>query len=240
MNDSELDEMLDRWKTPAMQDSVRESLRAGFAAAPRRGKRFGWAPKIRIRRVAFAAIGAAALLFTIVQVSPQTVRMAPPSGYRIPYYVEFEFERHADNGSAPYQSRITSFPYAGHEIVMSVTESGDSLLKAFRGIASSIRRQFILAVPSFVLPKEPPMTRPDWFPGFVKSGCSNGQTVVGHETIAGYQTTVVQSGSPGYRTETWLAPDLECFALKLTDEVQKPNGGYWLRIRKEAVKVTMN
>jgi hypothetical protein len=160
--------------------------------------------------------------------------------FRIPYYVEFEFARYADDGSAPHQSRITSFPYGGHEIVMSATEPGDSLQNAVRGIARSIRTQFILAMPSLVLPKEPPMTEPAWFAGFVSSGCSSGKTVVGHETLAGHETTVVQSGSPGHRLRTWMAPDLACFALKLTDEVQEPNGTYRLKLRKESVKVTTN
>jgi hypothetical protein len=246
MNDNELDEMLDLWKAPEMRDCVREALRAGFPATRERANRPSlWrrfidaAQGIRTGRLAFATMCVAALLFAIIQVSPETVRMASP-GYRIPFYVEFEFERYVDNGSVPHQSRITSFPYAGHEIVMSVTESGDSLLTTIRGIASSIRTQFILAMPSLVLPKEPPMAEPEWFAGFVSSGCSNGKTVVGHETLAGHETTVVQTGSPGYRMRIWLAPDLACFALKLTHEIQEPNGTYVLKLRKEAVKVTMN
>jgi hypothetical protein len=246
MSENELDEMLDQWKVPDMRDSVRETLRAGFAATRERANRTGLlrrmidaAPKIRIGRLAVATMGSAALLFAIIQAFPRTVRMASP-GYRIPFYVEFEFERYADNDSAPHQSRITSFPYAGHEIVMSVRESGDSLLTAIRGIASSIRTQFILAIPSLVLPKQPPMAEPDWFAGFVSSGCSNGKTVVGHEKVADHETTAVQTGSPGHRMRIWMAPDLACFALKLTDEIREPNGTYVLRLRKEAVKVTMN
>ena len=246
MNDNELDEMLNRWKVPATRDSLRENLRAGLAALPVRTNRAGLlrrladaASKVRISRLAVATLGAAALLFAIIQRSPQTVTMASPT-FRVPFYVEFEFARYADDGSLPHQSRVTSFPYGGHEIVMSVRESGDSLLNAVRGIAGSIRTQLILAMPSIVLPKEPPMTEPDWFAGFVSSGCSNGKTVVGHETIAGHETTVVQSGSPRYRIRVWMAPDLACFALKLTDELQEPNGTYRLKLRKEAVKVTMS
>ena len=236
MNDNELDEMLNQWKAPAMRDSLREDLRAGFAARSERAK----APKRTMRRLPFATIAAAALLFAIIQVSPRTISMASP-GFRIPFYVEFEFERYTDDGSTPHQLRITLFPYAGHEIVMSMTESGDSLLHTFRGIASSIRKQFILAIPSFVLPKEPPMAEPDWFAGFVRSGCSEGKNVIGHETIAGHMTTVMETGgTTGYRIKVWMAPDLACFALKLTHEVKDANGIYRLKIRKEAVKVTMN
>jgi hypothetical protein len=229
--------MLNQWKAPILRDSVRENLRAGFAARSERPNRV-WLSR-RIRRLAVATMGVAALLFAIIQVSPRTISMASP-GFRIPYYVEFEFERYADDGSTPHQSRITSFPYAGREIVMSVTQSGGSLLNTVQGIASSIRKQLILAIPSFVLPKESRMTEPDWFAGFVSSGCSEGKTVVGHETVAGHQTTVIQSDSPGHRLKVWMAPDLSCFALKLTDEVEEAHGAYRLKLHKEAVKVTMN
>jgi len=243
MTDNELDEMLNQWKAPAVRESLREDLRGRFAAGPVRANRSRWwrrmldaMPRTRIRRVAVVAVGAAAALFAIMQVSPQTVRLAS-NGFRIPYYVEYEFERYADDGSAPHQTRITSFPYGGGEIIMSVTESGDSFLNSVRTILSSIRRQAILAMPSLALPKEPPMAEPDWFAGFVKSGCASGGTVVGHETIAGHETTVIQSGSPGTRVMIWLAPDLACHALKLTDEVREPNGRYRLKLRKEAIKV---
>ncbi|HEY1337092.1 MAG TPA: hypothetical protein VGF59_06250 [Bryobacteraceae bacterium] len=246
INDHELDQMLDQWESPPMRESLRDDLRSGFAASLRRARRVSLLrrtiaamPKIRPGRVAVATMAAAALVFGVIQVAPQTVRMAS-SGFRIPYYVEFEIERFADDGSAPHQIRITSFPYGGHEIVMSVTESSGTLLNAFQGIANTIRTQFILAMPSLVLPNEPPMTEPAWFAGFVSSGCSDGKIVVGHEVLAGHDTTVIQSGPAGYRTRIWLAPDLKCFALKLTDEIQAPDGRYRLRLRKEAVKVTMN
>ena len=234
MNDHELDAMLDRWKVPPMRDSLREDLRVAFSAAPKPAKR-----AIRIGRLAVVTACAAAVLFGIVQVSPRTVRMAS-SGFRIPFYVEFEFARYRDDGSTPHRTRLTSFPYGGNEIAMAVTESGDSILDAIRGIAGAIRTQFVLAMPALVLPKQPPMTEPAWFADFVRSGCSTGKTVVGHEDLAGYETTVVESGSPGHRLRIWMAPGLECFALKITDEVQEPNGTYRLKLRKAAIKVTMN
>jgi hypothetical protein len=233
MTDHELDEMLNHWEVPPMRDTVRENVRAEFAVGvPRK-------PGKRISRLAFAAIGAAAVLFAMVQVSPKTVRMASP-GFKIPFYVEFVFERYNPNGSAPYQSRITSFPYGGYEIVMSVKESGDSFMDVVRRIGNSIRSQFVLAFPSLVLPKGRLMMEPASFAGFVSSGCSTGMPVVGHETIAGHETTVVQSVSPASRFKTWLAPDLACFALKLTVEDREANGTYRLKLRKEAIQVTMN
>jgi len=245
MNDTELDEMLDQWKVPAMRDSLCEDLPTGFAATLGRANPRGLlrrmlaaASGIRLGRLAIATMGAAVLLFILIQVSPLTVRMASP-GFRIPFYVEFAFASYSDSGPVPYQSRITAFPYGGHEINMSVIEPGGSLLTAIREVAGSIRTYFVLAMPSLVLPKEPPMAEPPWFAGFVRSGCAEGRTVVGHEIIAGYETTIVQSEWQKGRMKIWMAPDLACFALKFTNEVRQPDGSYRFLVRKEAVRVTM-
>ena len=190
MNDHELDEMLDRWEAPPLRDSLREELRTRFAGIPKHAVRarrlrriMGTISRIPIGRIALPGIAAAVLVFGIVQVSPKTVRMASPA-YRIPFYVEFGFSRYADDGSFAHMSLITAFPYAGHEIVMSVTEPGRSVLNKVRRFAMSVRNQVILLDPSWVLPKEPPMAEPAWFAGFVSSGCASGRNVVGNEIIA--------------------------------------------------------
>jgi hypothetical protein len=243
MTDNELDEMLDCWQTPPLRESLTDEVRAGFAQIPKRTKRAPrWRalPKIRVGRLATAMAAAAILLFALVQVSPRTVRMASP-GFHIPFYVESIFERFAQDGSVEYRSRMTAFPYGGIGINMSVVqESGNPILNAFQEIAGSIRNQFVLAVPSLVLPKHPPMAEPAWFAGFVKSGCSEGRTVVGHETIAGYPTTILQSETPRGRLRVWMAPDLSCYSLEVTDEVEEADGSYRLRLRTHAVKVTIN
>ncbi len=245
MNDNELDDLLDQWTAPPMRESLREELRTGFAAAPKRARRtrarriIDAIRRIRIGRIAVAGIAAAALLFGIIQVFPKTARMAS-NDFRIPFYVEFEFTRYDRGKPAPHTSRITTFPYAGYEINMSVTEfSGNWAVDTFREIASSIRDQMVLVAPSLVLPKGPPMAEPAWFAGFVNSGCSSGKKVVGHETIAGHVTTVVESQYPRGRFRHWLAPDLSCFDLKLTYEIVEPDGTYRLEHWKEARKVTV-
>jgi hypothetical protein len=233
MTENELDELLNEWEAPPMGSAVRARLQDRF------GKRRSPVWKRRAGRIALAALAIAAVLFAVIQVRPQTVRMAT-AGFRIPYYVEFEFERYADDSSAPHHSRIAAFPYGGYEIAMSVTETDHSWRDPIRKLASSIRNQFVLAVPSMVLPKQALMAEPAWFAGFVASGCSEGRDVVGYEKVAGYATTVVQSESESGRILVWMAPDLRCFALKLTHEVRDPRGGYRTILRKEAVRVTMN
>lgn len=245
MNDTELDEMLNQWKSPAMRDSLREDLRAEFAvvAGPQRrglvARAVAAASAIRLGRLAIATIGVTALVFAYVQLTPKTARTASPA-FRIPFYVDFAFTSYPVNGGTPYQSRITTFPYAGHEINMSVVESGGPLLTAVRQIAASVRNQAILLMPSLVIPKQPPQTEPAWFAGFVRSGCTQGRNVVGQEIIAGHQTSVMEGESPTARIKVWEAPDLDCFALKVTNEIRQPDGSYRFQVRKEAVRVTMN
>ncbi|MEO8595190.1 MAG: hypothetical protein ABI759_17855 [Candidatus Solibacter sp.] len=246
MNDRELDEMLDQWKTPPMSDSLRATVQAGFDAAHHRPVRTGRLRRIfhavsatRIRRLALATVGAAALVFAIIQLSPRTVRMASPPAFRIPFYVEFDLETYRGAGP-PRHISMTSFPYAGHEITMSSGLLKHSFINRLHGIARSIRTQLVLAVPSLVLPKGTPMQKPAWFDGFVRGGCTERRNVVGRETVAGHETTVIQDGSPQNRITVWLAPDLDCFALKMTMEVREPDGTYRLESRKEAVAVTMN
>jgi len=240
MTDNELDEMLDCWRTPALRESLTDEVRAGFAQIAKPVPQRRRLPRIRFGRLAIATVAAATFLFAIVQVSPRTVRTASP-GFRIPFYVESTFERFGDDGSLEYRSRMTAFPYGGIDFNMSVVEeSGNPIRSVFQGIASAIRNQFVLAMPSLVLPKQPPMAEPAWFAGFVRSGCTQGRTVVGHETIAGYATTILQSETPRGRLRVWMAPDLACYSLRLTDEFEEADGSYRLRLRKNAVTVTMN
>lgn len=246
MNDQELDELLDQWQAPAMRDTVRQNLRAGFAAKPAPVR---WRPG----RLAFATLAAAVLLFAVFQVSPRTARLAS-SGFHIPFYVESVFTGYAKDGSARLQTRSTYFVYAGYPINMAtIDETGGPLLTAIRRIGASVRIQAALLSPSLVLPKQSPMPEPAWFAGFVRSGCSDHATVLGHEIVAGHETTIVQNDMtvsvmanakreprPSVRFTSWRAPDLGCIDLKMTIEERQPDGTYRLSSAKEAVKVTMN
>ena len=211
MTDNELDEMLDCWQTPPLRESLTDDVRARFAQIPKRTRhvpRKRTLPKIRLGRLATAMVAAAILLFAIVQVSPRTVRLASP-GFRIPFYVESTFERFADDGSVA-RSRITAFPYGGIDFTMSVVqESGNPIRNAFQGIASSIRDQFILAMPSLILPKQPPMAEPAWFAGFVRSGCSQGERSWGRDDCR------VSDNDPAVRDATGTAENLDGARLVL-------------------------
>jgi hypothetical protein len=178
------------------------------------------------------------LLFGIVQVYPRIAVMASP-GFRIPYYVESTFELFGPNGSIQRRHLVTSFPYGGNDINMAVIQLHNSPLDHLREIVASLRTRLILAMPSTILPKHPPMTEPAWHVEYVRSGCSSRPTVIGHEAIAGYDTTVVQNAFPAHRFTFWFAPELGCAALKQTYEVRQPDGAFRMLTRKEAVRVTI-
>lgn len=238
MNDQDLDEMLDQWQAPPMRESLREDVRAGFSArtAPRR--RRCTLPQLPLGRLAVGALAAAALVFGVIQVAPRTVAMASPS-FRIPYYVEYSYERLDAKGSTAKRSRFKAFPYGGIDINMSVVDLYGSPFDAVRELAGSIRTRLVLAAPSMVLPKHPPMTEPAWHVDYVKSGCSTRPTVIGQERVAGYDTVVVQNAYPKHRFTSWLAPELGCAALKLTYEEGQSDGTYRMVTRKEALRVTI-
>jgi hypothetical protein len=67
------------------------------------------------------------------------------------------------------------------------------------------------------------------------TACLEG-TVVGHETILNHPTTAIELRYPPKLT-VWTAPDLGCFALRITSEVQRPDGSFRLENLKQALRV---
>jgi hypothetical protein len=73
------------------------------------------------------------------------------------------------------------------------------------------------------------------------AGCAQ-EGVVGHETILNYPTVAAQRalGNSNKRMTLWMAPDLGCFALRVTLEESGPGGVFHLVSGKQALKVTWN
>ena len=72
------------------------------------------------------------------------------------------------------------------------------------------------------------------------SGCIAGP-IVARETILNYPTVAArQRWTEHERMTVWMAPDLACFALKVTYEEQRPDGAFHLVGAKRAVKVILN
>ncbi len=75
--------------------------------------------------------------------------------------------------------------------------------------------------------------------GLGTTACLEG-AVVGSETILNHPTTAVQLPMRPNRMTLWLAPDMGCFALRITSETMRPDGSFRVWQMKQAVKVTMN
>ena len=268
MNDIELDEMLDKWQSPPVPNSLRENVRAGFVATleqrPLRDRRrrwiAAWIPGPRKSLFAGAALGAGLLLLIVTQALPQTAPL------NLPYTVDSEFVRYADDGSPSVEMYLTSYTnengaealvsrsLPSHPFATALGRTLDATLPAWQ------RLVLPLTVTSAELEKikksRPPsigfitgcadwtcLTLNRFF--FRKAATGTGNecvegTVVGRETILNHPTTAVELRSSNPRKITlWTAPDLGCFALRSTSEAQRPDGSFHLENVKQALRVTV-
>jgi hypothetical protein len=269
MNDTELDEILNTWSTPPPPASLRENVRAGFAARLE-GKTSpsvmhwiaAFVPSARKRLLAAAILGVGAFLLIVTQAFPQMFKLGSPP-VKIPYTVDSEFVRYGDGGSSSIQlHRIqmysTSYNLNGREIILSRSLPGNPFATALRRALDPIH-DFLgkLTLPFVVKAEllEKVRTSPRVITGCADDGCMllgaeifprpaagcvDGP-VVGHETILNYATTAVQLRWDDHRRITlWTAPDLGCFALRITIEEKRPDGTFRLVSRKQALRVTLN
>jgi hypothetical protein len=276
MNDTELDELLNTWSAPPAPASLRENVRAGFAAgverktsAIRRHWIAAFVPGARKRLLAAAILGVGAFLLIVTQAFPQMFGLGVPP-VKIPYTVDSEYIRFGDDGSWSTQlHRVqmysTSYNVNGREIILSRSLPGNpfgtALRRALDPIHSILSSLSNLTLPFVVnaelLEKvrrgarvitgcgdEGCMTlAAEGFPRPAAGAapvCVDG-TVVGRETILNYPTVAVQLGSDDQRRLTlWMAPDLGCFALRITIEEKRPDGTFHLVSKKQALRVTLN
>jgi hypothetical protein len=269
MNDTELDEMLDHWNVASPAPTLRENVRAAFAAAqpltpppavPVRWK-FAFVPAARKTLLAAAIVVIGIFLFAAAQALSQT-----PPPVHIPYTVDSEYIRYRDDGSQAVEMRSTSYTNQnGAEILLSRSIGGHPFETAVaRSLDAALPLWQRLILPFAVSPQDMERFRKmkqsglqtvgvitgcdDWTClmiqhwGFRRAaaGCVEG-TVVGRETILNYPTTAVQrSLGPQRRLTLWMAPDLGCFALRTTTETLRPDGTFHLWQEKRAFKVTLN
>lgn len=229
MNDTELDNLLNTWTTPDPPPSLRARVRAGYATlVPKPRRRF----RLSFWAIAFAF---AAFLVVLTAAFPQTVKLIVPAA-KIPYIVETDTNTYNKDGSLLHEVQMTSYIRNGRVIILSRTPGNPLVTFAMRSLNA--------AYSLFFSPVDPQR-----WAEFVASGCSSVGTVVGHETILGYQTTVTVHLSPSYdggvvqngrKITLWQAPDLGCFELKRVHEQQNPDGTYRLADEHHAIKVTVN
>lgn len=268
MNDTELDEMLDRWTVPPVPTSLRESVRAGFAtslppaALPR--ERVGWSVRKTLFAAAVAGVGAFLLM-----VGQALSQMPPPE--KIPYTVDSEFVRYGDDGSRTVEMYSTSYVgQHGEEIVLSRSIPGHPLETALgRTLDAALPVWQRMILPYALSSKDMETYRKMRQSGFqqivIFAGCSDWSClttqhwgfrrapaggdnaclegpVVARETILSYPTEAVERPlwNRG-RITLWMAKDLGCFALRVTtEEGPRSDGNFQLLQTRQALKVSLN
>jgi hypothetical protein len=270
MNDTELDELLDAWTAPPAPVSLRERARAGFAAnlecTTPPGVRY-WivalVPGARKRLVAGAILAAAAFFLVVALALPQTQRLVSfPAG--VPYMVDSEVVQYAQDGSASVDMYSSSYSLNGHEVLLSRSLPGNRLGTAIGRILDAtlpllFRLRSSFTVDAELLEKVKRAAAQSvtvttgcsgtclllahyGFARAAGAGCLNGE-MVGRETILTYPTVAVRPSwgwGNNQRMTLWMAPELECFALRITIEEKRPDGTYRLVTKKQALKVTLN
>ncbi len=274
MNDTELDEMLNQWTVPPVPATLRESVRAGFAAAqplthptpvPVRRK-FVVMSAARKTLLAAAILVAGIFLFAAAQALSQT-----PPPVHIPFTVDSEYLLYGDTGSPTLAMVSTSYTAPpGQEVLLSRSIPGQPIGTALGRALDAALPVWQRMILPFVVTSKQDMELyrkmrqsgfqqvvvipgcADWTclviqhfgfrrpaDGFGTTACMEGN-VVGTETILNHPTTAVQLPMRPNRMTLWLAPDLGCFALRITSETMRPDGSFHVWQMKQAVKVTMN
>jgi hypothetical protein len=253
MTDSELDEILNKWTAPPVPPSLRERVRAAFPVRPQRT--FRWRKSL----VAAAVLAAAVFFLIATQASPQPT--AP-----IPWTVDSEFVRYADDGSSSIEMYSTSYESNSNEILLSRSMPGNIFKTALARAADAIipihnriMRRFMVD-PKLLEQVQRASAHSVGFitgcdsytclvlnhsgyaraPAGAGNGCIEGE-VVDRATILNYPTEAVRERWTEHgRMTIWTAPALGCFALKVTQEEERPDGTFHLVAAKHALKVTVN
>ena len=241
MNDTELDELLDKWCAPAAPASLRERVRAGFGAG--RGQKAGagrlerWGPVFaagaRKGLLVAGSVAAGALLFSVSLAFPQ-------SSVRPPFTVESELVTYAEDGSAGGPMRVASYSDRGREVVLSRWYPGNPLGTAMGRLLEFWRAQMVRFAASDEQMRRYAEVRAGKGAALIQAGCVDGE-IVGRERILNYPTVKVEIHMNDHQKATaWRAPDLACFALRTTAEVSHPDGTFRLVMKRQALKVTLN
>jgi hypothetical protein len=256
MNDTELDELLNAWKTPEPSASFQERVRTGITAKPampsrRLFPRWRWV-------MAGAAVAAAVLI--VVNTSAFSEKPNRPA-----YTVDSEITLYGDlpgwmhvGYSGPKTAQMTSYNQAGTEVLLSWTSPDHpfdgavwTAALAWSNVVGKITRQFTLSndvkadrerrsVVHVTVGKTLDIGLRD---SLLNSGCQppgrRGE-VIGQEVLLNYSTVAVRHDYYKRRVILWMAPELSCFALRARVELEQPDGSWKLESEKKAVKVTVN
>jgi hypothetical protein len=263
MNDTELDELLDKWKAPSPTESFRNDFRAKLVPKLRRS------PRRFLGRWKLAT--AAVVIVAFFLVGPAAFST------RLPRYTVDSEINHYDGAMRwtewPRHILMTSYSDAGSEVILSwsfphhpLDTTYIKMLILAEERSDSLKRRFQRIVKSYIdwkkgvrMPVSDPtafayLTDPDekFYVGsrkaLVSSGCRSlrGESrEVGQDVLLNYATTVVQlhqdKGRSGWERKItiWMAPELSCSVLQSIVEIPEA-GGWKVVTERKALKVHVN
>jgi hypothetical protein len=260
MNDTELDDLLNVWKTPSPSESLRASLSAAIAAKSARP------PRKFFTRWRLAAVAAVAL-FAVIVVNPNAFSAKAPA-----YTVDSEVIHHEEWNYPAGWKRVlmTSYNKEGSEVLLdwsfpdnpAATVALKNRLTTNRALEKlsspfkKIAKYYYILKYDLKTPPDP-SDEPDAsalaFLGYpersetigrrdelLKSGCRGAAKVVGQDVILSYRTIIIQRPLGGGRLTLWMAPELGCFGLRAQIHELQPDGSWKLMSEKKALKVNVN
>jgi len=237
MNDQELDDILNGWDVPPVSGSLRENIVARFAASlERRIPPKRWASWLGARNAAVTIMCALALVVFVNKAVPQVRKNFLL--LHVPFTVDSEFLRYADDESSSVEMYTTSFTHDGYEVQLSRSFPD----QPFRTALSQVVDWIGLLVFDVSLPFSKGSGKHERARAeFIKNGCAaSGQIVSPGEAILGYRTVAVHFNVPDNQRGTlWMAPDLSCFGLKFTIETKRPDGTFHLARARRAVRINL-
>jgi hypothetical protein len=265
MNDAELDELLNVWKAPAPREHFTRDLRAAIGATAERQPRkvfIGW------KLGAAAAVVILAMLLANSNVFSQRSRPRFTVDSKIIRYDGWGGPpwRFATGPESPL---ITSYNQDGSEVILSWSSPDHplqaTLWKARMALSDTVdgMKDRVVSIAERLDPRKISPNNEDddafavvypasvGYPRIVgrrdsllSSGCRTsfgGTEFLGQDVVLNYSTTVLRQAGGGHSMITlWMAPELSCFALRITIQAQQPDGSWKLVSERQALKVTMN
>ena len=266
MTDTELDEMLDEWDVPPEPASLRQSVHAEFAAGQRRQKESGWpmrwlvwlVPGSAGRLFGGAVIGSVVFLLAMIQFSPQAFGTGSPPAH-IPWTADSELIRYAGDGSSSVEMYMTSYEFNSNEVLLSRSAPRNLFMTAVdRTLDAGLPVPGRLTAPFLSPDTLEKLKRARAQTVGLISGCSDvgcltlehysftkgndclAGEIVGRETMLNHPIEAVRKRWLDGRMTVWTAPDLDCFALKVTYEERQSDGTFKPVRSKQAMKITVN
>ncbi len=259
--DAETSAIFAEWSAPAPSDGFHSRVESAFE------REFGGVPWWRralaaighgLWRHRLAEVGVVAIGFFAMQF--QSVG-SPPAA--VPWTVDSEFVSYGLDGSRTVEMISTSYEANSSEVLVSRAVPGNVFLTALGRVADAAlpawgrlitpfvvdpamvekRRRAQLATVGFLTGCNAGCTVLEHY-GFVRTaggtGCIEG-SIAGRETILGHATEAVQRRWMEHgRMTLWMAPDLGCFALRVTHEEPRADGSFRMVKAKQAVRVNLS